>query len=643
MRSIPANIQTDLDNGQVTLASFLKVIRLDGQVFGLTDHDKDVVIDSVNYKSVNGITPTSLTEIMNLAVDNLDIAGVYGTDITTDFVIADTIAGLYDKAFFLLFVADWETPSNGIIVWKTGKLGQVEQNNLINFITELRGLTQGLLTKNMVEVYQPQDRARLFDTRNKLSRVDWELQAKVSAVTNNTTFDLAAIETETFNATNNFFSANGTFNQAEQSNIFDSVEYLTNFNGTQGQKSTDDLSNNNYTTTFINNVQLVTTDKQFGTASVDIPGGNGHYLTVPASTSWDFGTADFTAEAWVNIDSTSSFASIFGRHKFNTSARWNLAVNTSGILQFWHSLSLRVTTSTDLRTTGWAHVAVSRNSGTTRLFVNGVEEGSTATVSNITASAEPLHIGRDPESVTRILNGRIDDARITKGVGRYPAAFTPPIAELVPDIPGIFLLSGQTTGDWTSNTIDLSRLGSAGLASGIISWVENQTPSSTITVETAFDGSTFAPQTNGGAIDNVPVGTDADTVDFRIKVTVARTDTDEDPNVESVTFNLETQAGEIFSVDDFYKFGELTWTSGNNFRTSTTANKFYRREIQAQIGDAFTMFTAMNFDVAVDDTCLIAAGYDASLAQSPDKFNNINNFRGEPFIPNPERIIRRPQ
>ena len=317
-------------------------------------------------------------------------------------------------------------------------------------------------------------------------------------------------------------------------------------------------------------------------------------------------------------------------------------MNTAGILQFWHSNNNRLSGSTDLRTTGWAHVAVSRTAGVSRLYVNGIQEDSTSTSMNITASSQVLLIGRDPEQTNRIINGRIDDARITKGVGHYPAAFTPP-DELVPDVAGIFLLSGQTTGDWTSNKIDLSAILSAGLASGTISWVENPTPTSTITVETAFDGSSFVSQTNGGAISNVPVGQDADTVDFRIKITIARTDTNEKPNVEAVTFDLETQAGEAFAINDFYKFGELTWTSGNNFRTSTTANKFYRREIQDQTGDIFTMFTAMNFDVQVDDTCLIAQGYDASLAQSRDKFNNIVNFRGEPYIPNPEKIIRRPQ
>lgn len=643
MRTISAALQTKLDSGCTQFATFWKVTRKNGTVLGYTNHDNDVTISGILYRARTGIEPTSTTANVNLSVNNIDLEGIFGDLLAEDFVVQDLEAGLYDDSDVEIFIADWNVPSDGQIVQFFGSLGNIEIRDQQSFVTELRGLTNRLIQQSTLEMFQTTDRAKLFDARNGLTPADFELGAKVSSVTDNATFNLVGILTSGFDAVAKTFSDNGTFTQTEQSNIFDSVEYLTNFNGTQGQKSTDDLSNNNYTTTFINNVQLVTTDKQFGTASVDIPGGNGHYLTVPASTSWDFGTADFTAEAWVNIDSTSSFASIFGRHKFNTSARWNLAVNTSGILQFWHSLSLRVTTSTDLRTTGWAHVAVSRNSGTTRLFVNGVEEGSTATVSNITASAEPLHIGRDPESVTRILNGRIDDARITKGVGRYPAAFTPPIAELVPDIAGIFLLSGETTGDWTSNKIDLSQIGSAGLASGIISWVENPTPSSTITVETAFDGSTFAPQSNGGAIDNVPVGDDADTVDFRIKVTVARTDTDETPNVESVTFSLQTQAGETFAPTNHFAFGEIIWTGGNNFRTTTTSDRFYRKEIDSNTGATFKLREPMTFNVEVDDTAIIQPGYDQTLTQSRDKFDNVLRFRGEPYIPNADKLGRSPQ
>jgi hypothetical protein len=64
------------------------------------------------------------------------------------------------------------------------------------------------------------------------------------------------------------------------------------------------------------------------------------------------------------------------------------------------------------------------------MFIDGVQYGTTATDStNMTGSTVALQIGCLPYGLpTRyhFLNGRFDDIRISKGVGRYIANFTPP-------------------------------------------------------------------------------------------------------------------------------------------------------------------------------------------------------------------------
>jgi len=81
----------------------------------------------------------------------------------------------------------------------------------------------------------------------------------------------------------------------------------------------------------------------------------------------------------------------------------------------------------------WYHIAVCRSSGSTRMFVNGVQSGATYTDSNNYGASAPLGLGTywaaGSPFTTSTLNGYIDDLRITKAA-RYTANFTPPTAAL---------------------------------------------------------------------------------------------------------------------------------------------------------------------------------------------------------------------
>lgn len=74
----------------------------------------------------------------------------------------------------------------------------------------------------------------------------------------------------------------------------------------------------------------------------------------------------------------------------------------------------------------WAHVALSRVSGTTRLYVDGIEKGSWADSTNYLTA--PLRIGRSAfaSASAEDFSGQVDEFRVTKGIGRYSANFTVP-------------------------------------------------------------------------------------------------------------------------------------------------------------------------------------------------------------------------
>jgi hypothetical protein len=85
--------------------------------------------------------------------------------------------------------------------------------------------------------------------------------------------------------------------------------------------------------------------------------------------------------------------------------------------------------SSALTTNAWTYYAWSLNSNTLRGFINGTQAFSTAFSNNLTNVSLAPCWGQSREfssSSNYIFNGYMQDVRVTKGVGRYTANFTPP-------------------------------------------------------------------------------------------------------------------------------------------------------------------------------------------------------------------------
>jgi len=85
--------------------------------------------------------------------------------------------------------------------------------------------------------------------------------------------------------------------------------------------------------------------------------------------------------------------------------------------------------STAVLTVGtWHHIALVRESGTCTLYVDGTSVASTTESGSI--DGQNLAIGGYYDT-NFLYDGYLDDLRITKGVARYTANFTPPEAKLL--------------------------------------------------------------------------------------------------------------------------------------------------------------------------------------------------------------------
>jgi len=100
-----------------------------------------------------------------------------------------------------------------------------------------------------------------------------------------------------------------------------------------------------------------------------------------------------------------------------------------GRLYWWNSNSpSQLVGFVSVSNNQWYHVAISRTSGTTKLFLNGQQAGATTLNDNSNFSGEStnLRIGGIEGSSDYTFSGYMNDVRITVGVGRYTSNFTPP-------------------------------------------------------------------------------------------------------------------------------------------------------------------------------------------------------------------------
>jgi len=187
------------------------------------------------------------------------------------------------------------------------------------------------------------------------------------------------------------------------------------------------------------NAQLDTAEKKFGTASLLLD-GIGDYVSVAAQNDFGFGTGDFAVECFVYANDLTGSKTVFD---FRAGAATNNAVQLyidSGTPKVYINGSDVLISGSTISTASWIHLALTRNSGTMSLYVNGTRVAS-ATVSTDLGTTKPLVIGSIYSGGPENWDGWIDEVRISKGVARYTGTtLVVPISEFTSDTNTVLLL-----------------------------------------------------------------------------------------------------------------------------------------------------------------------------------------------------------
>jgi hypothetical protein len=185
----------------------------------------------------------------------------------------------------------------------------------------------------------------------------------------------------------------------------------------------DNTGKNNLET--VGNAQIDTTTKKYGTGSMEFD-GTGDWLLMANTPDQQLGTGNFTIEFWVYL-ATGDIGSARGLVAKGTSTTGFLvSLDSSQKVVFTFTTST-ITSSGAITTNAWNHIAVVREgtgSNQTKIYIGGTNDG-TGTVSTDFNQTSVMYVGCN-RTAGDPMKGFIDDLRITKGVARYTAAFTPP-------------------------------------------------------------------------------------------------------------------------------------------------------------------------------------------------------------------------
>ena len=199
-----------------------------------------------------------------------------------------------------------------------------------------------------------------------------------------------------------------------------------------------------------NQARLDTTKKKFGSASLELS-STGDYVSIQSNNDFGFETSDWTVEGSFNPSTTASQEILFDfRAGVVSDNAVLISSNANNKIEFTVNGTTEIVSTNSIIQNSWNHIAVSRNSTSTRLFLNGALQGTFVDAIDY-GTAKPLVVGSS-FSGTVGFTGWIDEIRISAGIARYTSAFAVPTGSFSSDFNTVMLL--HFDGDDSSVTIE---------------------------------------------------------------------------------------------------------------------------------------------------------------------------------------------
>lgn len=189
-----------------------------------------------------------------------------------------------------------------------------------------------------------------------------------------------------------------------------------------------------HTITANNNARMSNAQAKFGSASYTSNSAAGFIRATPF-TNLAWGTGDFTMEMWLRPTSVTAAYTIVGFRPSSTEGAYpNIYVNTNNTVNWYIGAANRISSALGILTlNAWNSIAVVRQSGNTKMYVNGTQTGSTYLDANNYLCGQCMIGANDFQNGTSLfVQGNLDEIRFSN-IARYSGNYTPATSQFWPD------------------------------------------------------------------------------------------------------------------------------------------------------------------------------------------------------------------
>ena len=200
---------------------------------------------------------------------------------------------------------------------------------------------------------------------------------------------------------------------------------LLHFDGADESTAFTDESGKSWTRS--GGAKIDTAQSKFGGASGYFD-GNGDWITTATHTDFNFGTGNFTVDCWAYpVTGGTDYPTILASGKTTWAAGCVgfSFVTASNTYSFGGNGMTGVASGVITKDT-WSHLAVVRSGTALKIYVNGTQSGSATDGGAYDFSNTSTMIGRTGWATDAYWYGWIDELRVSKGIARWTADFTPP-------------------------------------------------------------------------------------------------------------------------------------------------------------------------------------------------------------------------
>lgn len=211
------------------------------------------------------------------------------------------------------------------------------------------------------------------------------------------------------------------------------TKLLLHAEGAEGSTTLQDSSIYNHTVYVGGNTKINNTLSKFGLGSIDVNESVDSDYFYSNGDAFLFGTGPFTVDFWIRIRSRPSSIlrdPLFASQVLNESGlnAFTVEVNYQGKVRIAGAAGTTGYSSITIPLNTWTHIAIIRDgeNAFTKVYINGTL--AITDLGTYSLAYAGFVMGRTAYNSAGYVNACFDEVRISKGIARWTANFTPPVA-----------------------------------------------------------------------------------------------------------------------------------------------------------------------------------------------------------------------